>query len=96
MFAVQATHVVVATSTPSDPKQKSPSQGTVGDGAVEVKTPLYEQKLSVQHTVEAQGMELDHPILVDDLSSHSRDNKATSDGRICTRDSPVGRVHSQP
>ena len=93
---VQPAHVLAATSTPSDPNQKSPSQGTVGDGAGEVATPLSEQKRPVQHTSGAQGAELEQPILVDDLSSHSRDNKATSDGRICTRDSPAGRVHSQP
>lgn len=34
--------------------------------------------------------------MMDDISSHNGNNKATCDGYTCTRDSPARRVHSQP
>ena len=94
---VQATHVDVATSTPFEWQQCN-NQSNVGNVVVDVATPLCPQKQSVLHPDEPLHGTAARPIPVDleNMSSRSRDNPTTRNGRKCIADSPATRVHSQP
>ena len=94
---VQATHVDVATSTPFEWQQCN-NQYNVGDAMVDVATPSCPQRQLVPLPDEPLGTSTTRPILVDleNMSSQSRDNPTTRNGKECIADSPATRIHSQP